>query len=39
MGSKNLNEKRALAPTEAAKYACVSRGAVQTWISQGPFTF
>ena len=39
MGSKRLNEKRALTLTEAAQYACLSRGTVQNWISQGLLPF
>ena len=39
MGSKRLNEKRALSLTEAAEYACVSRGTVNNWISQGLLPF
>ncbi len=34
METNKLKEKRALTLTEAAEYACVSRGTVQNWISQ-----
>jgi len=30
-----LSDKRALSISEAAKYACVSRGTIENWITQG----
>ncbi len=34
MKLKNQNEKRALTLTEAAEYACVSKGSIKNWLSQ-----
>ena len=39
MKLKNQNEKRALTLTEAAQYACLSRGSIQNLISQGLLPF
>ncbi len=36
---EKLQKKRALTLSEAAEYACVSRGTVEHWITQGLLPF
>ncbi|MFC1537603.1 hypothetical protein ACFL4P_02120 [Gemmatimonadota bacterium] len=35
MNTKQQNTKRALTISEAAQYACVSRGIIESWLAQG----
>lgn len=35
----NSKDKRALSICEAARYACVSRGTIENWLSQGMLPF
>jgi len=39
MNEKNQDLKRALTIAEAAEYACVSRGIIESWLSQGLLPF
>jgi excisionase family DNA binding protein len=34
-----FSDKRALSISEAAKYACVSRGTIENWLTQGMLPF
>ena len=35
MDNKRQNTERALTISEAAKYACVSRGTIESWLARG----